>query len=99
MKETTGERIRMLRDRAKLSQTELGAKVKLSFNSICAMEKGRVDPKASRSGRLLACWGCQQIICCAWISKTKKGKTPRSPLLRPWLAPNRSSSIETLRCR
>jgi transcriptional regulator with XRE-family HTH domain len=48
MKETTGERIRMLRDRAKLSQAQLGAKVNLSFNSICAMEKGRVDPKASK---------------------------------------------------
>ena len=48
MQETTGERIRILRDRAKLSQAELGAKVNLSFNSICAMERGRVDPKASK---------------------------------------------------
>jgi DNA-binding XRE family transcriptional regulator len=46
--QTFGERIRLLRDRAKLSQTQLGAKVDLSFNSICAMEKGRVDPKASK---------------------------------------------------
>jgi transcriptional regulator with XRE-family HTH domain len=48
MQQTTGERIRLLRDRARLSQAQLGDRVHLSFNSICAMERGRVDPKASK---------------------------------------------------
>jgi len=47
MSETLGDRIRMHRARLRMSQTELGGKVKLSTNSISAIEQGHVDPKVS----------------------------------------------------
>lgn len=48
MKETLGDRIRMHRARLHLSQAALGHKIGLSTNGVSLIERGTVDPRASK---------------------------------------------------
>ena len=59
MSETLGDRIRMHRARLRMSQTELGGKVKLSTNSISAIEQGHTDPKVSMVKKIAKALGVQ----------------------------------------